>query len=187
MLHRNSQKRIITDGLIYFVTTVTQNRLPYFKNPVICDLFIEELKVCKKMKKFNLYAFCILKEHLHLMIEPGHQCNISEIMRTLKTNFSRNVNYLLEGGVTSRRLQFGRNDLIKHYQFLLQLQFKLANSEYKKFYWQGSYFDHIIRNDHDFDCHLDYTIFNYEKHYRDNYPDNYQYSSLNYADLIDLY
>jgi REP element-mobilizing transposase RayT len=75
-MHRNSQKRIIQLDTTYFITTITKDRFPYFENDVLCKLFIEELKICKKLKEFNLYTFCILKDHIHLMIEPNEKYNI---------------------------------------------------------------------------------------------------------------
>jgi len=56
-MHRNSQKRIITDDAIYSTTTVTKNRIPFFAKPILCDLLIAELQLCKQVKGFDLYAF----------------------------------------------------------------------------------------------------------------------------------
>jgi REP element-mobilizing transposase RayT len=96
-LHRNSQKRIIHKDLIYFVTTNTKHRYPYFKNEILCELFIEELKLVKELKKFLLFGFCIMPDHIHLLLRPDLEvASISEIMRSLKTNFSRNVNKIVD-------------------------------------------------------------------------------------------
>ncbi|MCX6746232.1 MAG: hypothetical protein NTX00_04440, partial [Candidatus Parcubacteria bacterium] len=60
---------------------------------------------------------------------------------------------------------------------------------YPKFRWQLSFYDHYIRfhDDHlrrqkDWDYHYDYTIYNHLKH---GLPENWQYTSLNYPELID--
>jgi putative transposase len=82
--HRNSQKRVCEDNLVYFITTNTHERFPYFKEDIFCELFIDNLKVCKKLKRFKLYGFVILPNHVHLLIEPGGKYNISKVMASLK-------------------------------------------------------------------------------------------------------
>lgn len=42
--HRNSQKRIYIEDGTYFITSNTFNWYPYFKEPIFCDLFVENLK-----------------------------------------------------------------------------------------------------------------------------------------------
>jgi len=42
-LHRHSQKRFYGEGKIYFITTNTFKRFPYFKEDLFCELFIENL------------------------------------------------------------------------------------------------------------------------------------------------
>lgn len=59
----------------------------------MCKLFIEELKLAKYLKDVDLFGFCVLLNHMHLLVRFSRECNISEFMRSLKMNFSRNVNY----------------------------------------------------------------------------------------------
>ena len=66
MLYSNSQKRDFTNNSIYFIVTKTFYNFPYFKEPIFCELLIEELKLCKELKKFKLYGFCIIDDHLNL-------------------------------------------------------------------------------------------------------------------------
>ncbi len=94
-LHRNSQKRYYINGAIYFITTVTYDRYPYFQDEILCRFFIEDLYLCKDLKKFELYGYSIIPDHVHLLIQPGNDFTISEIMRSLKTNFSRNINKIM--------------------------------------------------------------------------------------------
>lgn len=100
-MHRNSQKRIYRKNAVYFVTTNTDARFPYFKQSALCDLFIEELSLCKKMKGFDLYAFCILYDHVHLLLKPNNKFDISKIMFSLKKQFSHEANRMM--GICSIR------------------------------------------------------------------------------------
>jgi REP element-mobilizing transposase RayT len=196
-IHKNSQKRIKFPNAIYFVTTCTHDRFPYFQNNIFCRLFIRELKMCKELKNFKLYGFCLLYDHIHLLIEPNEKYDISEIMRSLKTNFSRNINRLCtnskfnydsiakssEGDVTSRHLL---HNVYKHFKFLSGIDIGKNVRHYPKFQWQKSFHDHYIRCERDFENHLKYTVYNCQKHIKGEYDGNYTYTSLNYPNLVDV-
>ncbi|MCX6796011.1 MAG: transposase, partial [Candidatus Falkowbacteria bacterium] len=72
-LHRNSQKRFYNSDYFYFITTVTFKRFPFFKEELFCRLLIDNLLNCKNIKKFKLFAFTILSDHVHLLIKPNEQ------------------------------------------------------------------------------------------------------------------
>ena len=142
-------------------------------------MWIEELRLGKKIKQFELIAFCLLYDHFHMMVRPNEKENLSEIMRSFKTNFSRNANRIL--GISeseqikipqklrSRDLNFGKdlgNMIKKHNNKLKNLKTKFLQ-KYKSLYkfpifqWQKSFYDHFIRNDLDYDNHWQYTTYNY--------------------------
>ncbi len=200
-MHRNSQKRIIAPSLIYFVTTNTRNREPYFENELLCELFIEELRLCKQIKGFKLYAFCILKDHIHLLLEPSDRYNISKVMFSIKKQFSHDANRML--GLNQRYnpkpesdQTFGRflgrkllqDQTFIHFHKDLEFMFDCKKERsFEKFQWQRSYHDHVIRNDRDFDYHYKYATENHLKHFEHSYPEDYRYTSINYQDMIDDY
>lgn len=179
-LHRNSQKRIYGEGYIYFITTNTYRRFPYFREETFCELFIDSLKICKELKKFKLYGFVVLPEHVHLLIEPGEEYNISQVMQALKKNISQDVNKVIgfypEGENSNSRLRKVDVSIYKYNKFV----------NFPKFQWHQSYYDHIIRDEDDFRQHTEYIWWNPEKHgIIDNWQ-NYKYSSYyNYQNLID--
>ena len=89
------QKHFYLENAVYFLTANTAGRKPFFKCEILAELFIEELKICRDIKKFKLLAFCVNYDHFHILIQPSKTANVSEIMRSLKTNFSRNANRVL--------------------------------------------------------------------------------------------
>lgn len=96
-LHRNSQKRIYGE-YVYFITAKTQDAYPYFKEKLFANLWMEELKITKIIKEFKLYAFCLNHNHFHLLLKPKNVYgNYSEIIKSLKQNFSRDINKVIEG------------------------------------------------------------------------------------------
>ena len=94
-LHRNSQKRFYGEDKIYFITTVTHQRFPFFKEDLFCKLFVENLRICKKLKKFKLYAFIIIPDHVHLLLKSGNDFNISKVMQSFKQNVSCDINRII--------------------------------------------------------------------------------------------
>ena len=93
--HRNSQERFCDDGSTYFITTVTHGRHLFFHEPLLAELFIRDLWFAKSLKQFALYGYTVLPDHVHLLAQPLGKANISEVMRSLKTNFSRDANDIL--------------------------------------------------------------------------------------------
>ncbi|MBS3767449.1 MAG: transposase [Candidatus Cloacimonetes bacterium] len=196
-MHRNSQKRIYGD-YNYFITCDVANRRNFFKEELFCELWLEELKLCKDMKKFKLFAFCLNYEHFHILIKPDNEIeNYSKILHFLKRNFSQNVNKIMgyvpilnEGENTHCHLRCREKRKpwqIKMDKFVIATRKKIIKKYGKdhdipKFAWQKSFHDHIIRNQKDFKNHWNYTMYNYKKH---NLPDDWQYTGLNYSEIID--
>lgn len=67
--HRNSQKRIHTRDKIYFITTNTKDRYPYFEEDVLCNLLVLHLELCVLLYYINIYAYKINPEHVHLLLQ----------------------------------------------------------------------------------------------------------------------
>jgi len=95
MRHRNSQKRFYDEMSTYFITTNTKDGFPHFKEDLFCELFVENLRLCKKLKDFEIYAFAIIPAHVHLLIYPYEKYNISQIMFSIKKQFSHDANRVM--------------------------------------------------------------------------------------------
>lgn len=148
-LHRNSQKRIYIPEAIYFVTTKTKGNSQYFRDPRLAELCANRIRVAQMITPFNLIAFVILPDHVHLLIQPGSKITISKIMHCIKRNISRSANIMLQN--PHYNTNAGEDD---H----LRLQGK------RDFAWQHSFHDHIIRSDEDLYAHIEYIRYNPEKH-----------------------
>lgn len=189
-MHRNSQKRIYQPGAFYFIVCKTKDNFEYFKEPIFCEIFIENLKVCKGLKEFKLYAFSLIYDHFNLLIQPGNKFNYSKILQALKKNVSQDINKILgvypEGANSNSRLH--KVDITIFKQNFIN-KYGINQNIFPPFQWQKSFYDHIIRfhDNHlkkqkDWDYHYNYTVYNHLKH---GLPENWQYTSLNYPDLID--
>ncbi len=191
--HRNSQKRIYSDGAIYSITTITKERYPYFENSLYVELFIENLKLCKILKDFRIHAFNVLYDHVHLLIEPGERYNISQIMQAVKKGFARDINYVFNFNKYSNVVQNQESAIAQsrflweeYYGYLQRLKHSVGSIEsvVRPFQWHKSFHDHIIRNEKDYDYHYSYIVENHLKHYESGYPEDYKYTSLKYAEIV---
>ncbi|MDD4332619.1 MAG: transposase [Patescibacteria group bacterium] len=206
ILHKNSQKRFYNSDYIYFITTVTHKRFSYFSEEIFCDLFIDNLRICKQLKDFKLYGFIIVPDHAHLLIKSGEKFNISEKMFSIKKQFSHDVNRVLgfnepypenvkiEGGQTFARLQwekiiFPHQKRVNKYREQFINKYGHDQFQIPPFKWQESFRDHVIRNEKDFLNHLNYIFNNCVKHNIYNNPETYHWSFCNeeFKDLIDDY
>ncbi len=193
----SAPKRIYLNNQIYFITTKIYQNIEYFKESIFCDLLIENLRICKRLKRFELYAFCLLYEHLHLLLKPNGKYNISNIMFSLKKQFSHDVNRVMgfnekypnmgEQTNVGGKTNVGEQTFVRLQLFVQTLHRKFVHkygynqSTTPMFKWQKSFYDHIIRSENDFYNHYRYTAYNFQKH---NLPKNWKYTSLYFPDLV---
>ena len=75
-MRRGKFKRIKVQDAVYFVVFKTKNNFPYFKEEIFCKSIINDLRICKQICGFKLYAFSIIYDHINLFIEPNSKNNI---------------------------------------------------------------------------------------------------------------
>ena len=62
--------RPIDDGLIYHVINRGNNRQNVFRKPADFAAFLAALAELKDRKPFELYGYCLLSNHFHLLLRP---------------------------------------------------------------------------------------------------------------------
>ncbi len=101
--HRNSQKRYYRKNSVYFITTNTCNRVPYFSDDIVCRLFVETMEYCRTIRsiyspyRFLLYGYKINPDHVHILLKQAEGFTFSDIMGTIKRNFARDCNDMISG------------------------------------------------------------------------------------------
>lgn len=169
--HRDSQKRYYINNAIYFITTGTHNRYPYFEIDLLCKLFVHELNICMQLKKCKVYGYKVNPEHVHLLIQPLGEYNYSNIIHSLKRNFTRNANYIIGYDILSPHVKARLINLAfgEHYELLIESRNVLKNQyginhKIPRFEWQSSFHDHIIRDEKDYYQHLKYIKNQWVRH-----------------------
>ncbi|HEX4147415.1 MAG TPA: transposase [Pirellulales bacterium] len=74
--------RPVDDGLIYHVINRGNNRQPVFSQKGDFEAFLNSLAEIKQRKPFELYGYCLLNNHFHLLLRPK-DASISRIMQSL--------------------------------------------------------------------------------------------------------
>jgi len=79
--------RIQGEGLLYHITSRGDNRKKIFISDNDFNKFLEYVKLSQDKYKFYLYAYCLMDNHYHLMIETS-QPNLSKIMQYINTSYT---------------------------------------------------------------------------------------------------
>ena len=83
-------------GGTYFFTLVTHNRKPIFSDEAAVDILLKAIRLTKLRKPFDLIAYCILFDHLHLLISlPIDDRSFSQIIRNVKRITTQDMRVML--------------------------------------------------------------------------------------------
>jgi putative transposase len=74
--------RPIEDGLIYHVINRGNNRQNVFRKKSDFQAFLVALADLKTRKRFELYGYCLMRNHFHLLLRPA-DVSISRIVQSL--------------------------------------------------------------------------------------------------------
>ncbi len=80
----------------YFVTFTVINWIDVFIRNEYRELFIESLKYCQQHKGLQIYAWCLMTSHAHLIISSNSEMPLSGIIRDTKSYTSRHIRKLIE-------------------------------------------------------------------------------------------
>lgn len=146
-------RRVDTKGGTYFFTVNLAER-----NSALLTDHIDELRhvfnQVKRQHPFKLDAMVVLPEHLHVMLTlPADDKNYATRWRLIKGGFSR--------------------QLPKHERISKSRQRKGERG-----IWQRRYWEHLIRNENDYERHADYIHYNPVKHGYVSLASEWPYSTI---------
>jgi len=88
---------------LYFVSFALVDWIDVFIGNEYKDIVIDSLSYCQKNKGLEIYAWCIMTSHMHLIIGT-HGKNIEDILRDFKSFTSRSLKIAIqENPVESRK------------------------------------------------------------------------------------
>ena len=77
------QPRLIAEGLVYHALNRGNNRARVFFHDADFQQFLHALVQTKERYPFRLYAYCLMDNHFHLVLEPAAGQTISRILQSL--------------------------------------------------------------------------------------------------------
>ncbi len=141
-------RRYPTHRAPIFITAVTANREPYLLSNENKQLLLDVIREVKLQHGFVMLGYAILDDHFHFLINPN-DADISKIMQSIKLRFTRRY--------------------IKQTASMEKQPISL---------WQRRFWDHLIRDEDDFQRHLDYIHYNPVKHGIVKSASEYMFSSF---------
>jgi putative transposase len=73
---------------VFFVTTVTIQRLPIFRRDATARLLIDTLAHYRDQGKFLLHEFVAMPDHLHALLTPADRLSLERAVQFIKGGFS---------------------------------------------------------------------------------------------------
>jgi putative transposase len=131
------RRNFLAGGTFFFTVTLVDRRSSALVEH-IADLR-NAFRVTRRERPFAIEAIVVLPDHLHAVLTlPAGDADFSGRWRRIKGYFSR---ALIDAGIGLDRASNGDLSL-----------------------WQRRFWEHTIRNEHDFERHVDYIHFNPIKH-----------------------
>ena len=124
-------------------------RFPFFEEDIFCNILIDNVALCQRIKPFELIGFKINPDHSHFIIQPTGTFNISKIMQNIKRTTSNQINQLIsfkqqenyyENLELTERLMLYNRMFIRKYNYS-------EFHDFPRFKWQVSFDDRIMRSE----------------------------------------
>jgi len=149
-----SYTRLYAPGACYFFTVNLRRRHGTNLLTRYIDVLRASFQSVQSDHPFTLQAIVILPDHLHALWRlPDGDADFSTRWRLIKTRFSRNVGH--GERITQSRARRGERGV-----------------------WQRRFWEHLIRDERDWQQHVDYIHYNPVKHGFVARPIDWPYSSL---------
>lgn len=167
------QYRVRNPEEIYFVTFTIVDWVDVFTRPAYKQVIIDSLKYCQQNKGLEIYAFCLMTNHLHLLVSANSSVFLPDIIRDFKKHTNKQIIALVEEENESRR------DWMMH-RFTYHAKYDNRITNYKV--WQDGYHGITCDNVKVLQQKLDYIHNNPVRAAIVERPEHFLYSSaMNYA------
>ena len=97
--------RAISESGVYHILFRGVNQQNIFEEPVDFEKLKETIAIVKKDLKFEIYAYCFMSNHVHLVLKEKNMGEISLIMKRILTKYARwyNIKYGRSGALIANR------------------------------------------------------------------------------------
>ena len=149
-------RRAFTPGATLFFTVVTHDRRPILESAEAVDALRAAFRKVRQTRPFEIDAMVVLPDHLHcLWTLPCEDADFATRWRLIKTCFTKH-------GPSALRVPPDAARAAKQAQAV----------------WQHRYWEHVVRDEHDYARHADYIHYNPVKHGWAPSPADWPHSSF---------
>ena len=152
-------RRAVVPGGTFFFTIVTCDRRPIFADQANVQRLRDAIAAVRRERPFDIDAAVILHDHMHhIWTLPTNDTDYSWRIGRMKALFTQSLAAtatLDTGGVSASRLKHRESNV-----------------------WQRRFWEHAIRDEHDYERHVDYLHFNPVRHGLAVCPHGWAHSSF---------
>ena len=76
---------------IHFITFAVVQWIDVFSRKMYADIVVGSLKYCQKYKGLQVHAWCIMSNHIHLIISTSEPYKLSDVLRDFKKFTSKEI------------------------------------------------------------------------------------------------
>ena len=171
----STKYKATTTDEAYFITITTVGWIDVFTRLNQKNNIIQALNYCQQNKGLEIYAYCIMHSHIHILCKGTDGVILSDIIRDFKKYTSKKIIQTIAEEPESRR------EWMLDY-FKKSCEHLKRNQEYKV--WQDGYHAEIVSSNYFIKQKIDYIHNNPVKDKIVAQPEDYYFSSArNYAQL----
>ena len=166
----------------YFITFAVQGWVDVFTRRIYKDILVDSIRYCQSHKGLVVYGWCLMTNHLHMMIGRSGAYKMEDIIRDFKKYTSVQVVKAIESNQRESR---------REWMLEIFLRAGKESGKHEKYkFWQSEYHPIELFYNAMIDQKLDYIHNNPVRDGIVEIPEEYMYSSArNYAEkqgLVDV-
>jgi putative transposase len=120
--------RIADQNAIQFLTLTVIDWIDIFSRKEYKLEVVDSLNYCIEKKSLELYAWCLMSNHLHLLCRAKEPARMSDIMRDFKSHIARRILESLEKESIESRSKW----MLNHFKFRGNISPKVKNYRFWK-------------------------------------------------------
>ncbi|HYQ55805.1 MAG TPA: transposase [Draconibacterium sp.] len=91
---------------VYFVSFAVQGWLDVFTRNEYKNILVDNLKYCQEQKGLEIFAWCIMTSHIHLIIRAGKDILLQDILRDYKKFTSKAIIKAIDENIQESRKEW---------------------------------------------------------------------------------
>jgi len=88
---------------VHFITFSVVEWIDVFTRAQYADIVVESLRYCQLNKGLNVHAWCLMSNHIHLIVSTNEPKTLSEVLRDFKKFTSSRIIKVIETNTKESR------------------------------------------------------------------------------------